>query len=295
MPRMGGDVVLALAGVDLIRDGRAILRRIDWRVRRGERWVVLGPNGSGKTTLCRLASLYVHPSRGAVEVLGERLGRADVRDLRRRLGVTGAAVADMLQPSLRVEDVVVTGRYAALTPWWHDYTADDRERARALLDRFGCRPLAGAAFGALSSGERQRVLLARILMNDPALWLLDEPTAGLDLGGRERLVGLLGAAASEPDAPATVLVTHHVDEIPRGFTHALLLEGGRVRAAGPIDETLTAESLSACFGVRLELERRNGRWLAWSGAAIHQPVQPVVEPRGAPLECSGDLRRGLRG
>lgn len=269
---MRHDVVLALAGVDLIRGKRAILRGVDWCVRRGERWAVLGPNGSGKTTLCRLASLYLHPSRGTIDVLGERLGRTDVRELRRRLGVTSAALADMLRPALRVEDVVVTGRHAALAPWWHTYSTADRARARELLRRFGCHALADAEFGTLSSGERQRVLLARTLMNDPALWLLDEPTAGLDLGGREQLVALLGTVAADPGAPATVLVTHHVEEIPRGFTHALLLKGGGVHAAGPIEETLTAERVSTCFEVSIQLERRNGRWLAWQQGTSSDPA-----------------------
>ena len=258
------DVVLALSGVDLVRGERTILRRIDWRVRRGERWAVLGPNGSGKTTLLRVASLYLHPSRGAVDVLGQRLGRTDTRELRRHAQLTSAALADMLQPKLRAEDVVVSGKYAALAPWWHRYTAADRRKARALLDRFGCRALAGAAFGTLSSGERQRVLLARTLMSDPALWLLDEPTAGLDLGGREQLVALLGTVAADAGPPSIVMVTHHVEEIPPAFTHALLLAGGRVHAAGAIADVLTSDRLSSCFGVRLALERRGGRWLAWS-------------------------------
>ena len=260
----GGDVVLALSGVDLVREGRTILRRIDWRVRHGERWAVLGPNGSGKTTLLRVASLYLHPSRGAVDVLGQRLGRTDTRELRRHAQLTSAALADMLQPKLRAEDVVVTGKYAALAPWWHQYTAADRRKARALLDRFGCRALAGAAFGTLSSGERQRVLLARTLMSDPALWLLDEPTAGLDLGGREQLVALLGTVAADAGPPSIVMVTHHVEEIPPAFTHALLLAGGRVHAAGAIEDVLTSDRLSSCFGVPLTMERRDGRWLAWS-------------------------------
>ncbi len=276
---MRNDVVLALSGVDLIRGERAILRGVDWCVRRDERWAVLGPNGSGKTTLCRLACLYLHPSRGTIEVLGERLGRTDVRELRRRLGITSAALADMLRPALRVEDVVVTGKHAALAPWWHAYSAADRARACELLQRFGCRALADAGFGTLSSGERQRVLLARTLMNDPALWLLDEPTAGLDLGGREQLVALLGAVAADPAAPATVLVTHHVEEIPRGFTHALLLRSGGVHAAGPIDDTLTAESLSTCFGVPIELERRAGRWLAWQPGTAPDATEST---RGTP-------------
>ena len=263
----GSDVVLALARVDLVREGRTILHRIDWRVRRGERWAVLGPNGSGKTTLLRVASLYLHPSSGTVDVLGERLGRTDTRELRRHAQLTSAALADMLQPKLRAEDVVVSGKYAALAPWWHRYTAADRRKARALLDRFGCRALAGAAFGTLSSGERQRVLLARTLMSDPALWLLDEPTAGLDLGGREQLVAMLGAVAADGGPPSIAMVTHHVEEIPPAFTHALLLAGGRVQAAGPVEEVLTSDRLSRCFGVPLTLERRNGRWLAWSADA----------------------------
>ena len=259
-----GDVVLALSGVELVRDDRTILRGIDWRVRRGERWAVLGPNGSGKTSLCRVASLYLHPSRGTVEVLGQRLGRTDIRELRRHAQLTSSALADMLQPKLRAEDVVVTGKYAALAPWWHRYTAADRHKARALLQRFGCGILAAAAFGTLSSGERQRVLLARTLMSDPALWLLDEPTAGLDLGGREQLVALLGAVAADAGPPSIVMVTHHVEEIPPAFTHALLLAGGRICAAGPVRDVLTSERLSSCFGVALTLERRGGRWLAWS-------------------------------
>lgn len=258
-------MVLALSGVDLVRGERTILRGINWRVRRGERWAVLGPNGSGKTSLCRVASLYLHPSSGSVDVLGERLGRTDIRALRRNAQLTSAALADMLQPRLRVEDVVVTGLHAALAPWWHTYTAADRRKARALLDRFGCGDLAAAAFGTLSSGERQRVLLARTLMSDPALWLLDEPTAGLDLGGREQLVAMLGSVAADSGPPSIVMVTHHVEEIPPAFTHALLLRGGRVHAAGAIEDVLTSERLSRCFGVRLTLERRDGRWLAWSG------------------------------
>ena len=266
-PPGGADVVLALSGVDLVRDDRTILHGIDWRVRRGERWAVLGPNGSGKTSLCRVAGLYLHPSRGTVDVLGQRLGRTDTRELRRHAQLTSAALADMLQPRLRVEDVVVTGLYAALAPWWHTYTAADRRKAHALLERFGCGAIAAATFGTLSSGERQRVLLARTLMSDPALWLLDEPTAGLDLGGREQLVAMLDAVAADTGPPSIVMVTHHVEEIPPAFTHALLLAGGRVHAAGAIEDVLTSEHLSSCFGIRLDLERRDGRWLAWSGSA----------------------------
>lgn len=254
--------VLKLSAVSVARDGYRLLDRVDWTVQGDQRWIVLGPNGSGKTTLCRIASMYLHPTTGDVEVLGGRLGKMDVRATRARLGVTSPVLAEMLRPTLAVADVVATGKHAALAPWWHQYTEADDQRARALLERFGCGHLAGRLVGTLSSGERQRVLLARTLMADPALLLLDEPTAGLDLGGREQLVSMLQRLATDPAAPPTIFVTHHVDEIPPGFTHLLLLARGRVVAAGPLDETLTADALSRCFDVRLQLERRDGRWTA---------------------------------
>lgn len=261
----GAGPVLRLAGVSFVRDGRTILDRIDWLVKPGERWVVLGPNGSGKTTLCRIGSLHLHPSAGDVDVLGERFGRTDARALRARIGMTSQALADRMRPGLVASDIVLSGRYAALAPWWHHYDDADRTRAAALLVRFGCGELAGARYATLSAGERQRVLLARALMAEPALLVLDEPTAGLDLAGREQLVAMLADIAADRTAPALVLVTHHVDEIPPGMTHALLLAGGRIVAAGPIPEALTADTLSRCFGLPLALERRNGRWLAWGG------------------------------
>ncbi len=256
--------VLEFAAVGFVRDGLTILADIDWRVARGERWVVVGPNGSGKTSLCRIASLYVHPTRGRLDVLGERLGRTDVRALRTRIGVTSHALADMIRPGLRAADVVVTGRHAALAPWWHDYDTADRARAKALLERFGLAKLADARFATLSAGERQRVLLARALVNDPALLILDEPTAGLDLTGREQLVHMLARVAADDDTATVVLVTHHIDEIPPGFTHILMLSAGRIVARGPLDQTLTAARLSACFGLALKIDRRDGRWTAWS-------------------------------
>ncbi len=255
--------VLALTGVSLVRDGRTILDRIDWRVVPGDRWIVLGPNGSGKTSLCRLAGLYLHPSKGDVDVLGKRLGRTDVRELRTRLGMTSQALADMLRPGLQAVDLVMTGRNAALAPYWHRYDDADRERAMGLLARFGCARLATARHATLSAGERQRVMLARALMSDPPLLLLDEPAAGLDLAGREQLVAMLADVAADRAMAAIVLVTHHVDEIPRGFTHVLMLADGRIAAQGPIADTLTAENLSRCFGLRLALARQDGRWMAW--------------------------------
>lgn len=255
---------LQLTNVGLVRDETVILHDVTWTVGDGERWIVLGANGSGKTSLVRIASLYLHPTSGSVEVLGERLGRVDVRRHRRRIGVVSASFADLLRPALTALDVVMTAKYAALEPWWHAYDDADHARALDLLDRLGCAGLASQQFGTLSSGERQRVQLARTLMTDPGLLLLDEPNAGLDLGGREDLVRRLGALAADPDTPATVLVTHHVDEIPPGYGHVLLLRAGRVLAAGPIDEVLTADALSECFGLPVELERRGRRWFAFS-------------------------------
>ena len=256
--------VLALRDVSLVREGRAILDRVSWTVRAGERWVVLGRNGSGKTSLVRLASLYLHPSSGELEVLGQVLGRTDVRELRKRIGVASSSFSQQLRPQLSALEVVMTGKHAALEPWWHRYDDADRARARTQLDRLGVGPLAGRELGTLSSGEQQRVLLARTLMTEPGLVLLDEPTAGLDLAGREELVASLAALADDPTAPPVVQVTHHVDEIPPGFTHALLLRRGTVLAAGPLVETLTADALSACFELALVLERRGRRYGAWA-------------------------------
>lgn len=258
--------VLALRDVRLVRDGRAILDGISWDVQRGERWVVLGRNGSGKTSVVRIASLYLHPSSGEVEVLGEVLGRTDVRRLRPRIGLASSSLAAQLRPQLTATEVVMTARYGALEPWWHQYSADDRARAVALLEQLHVGHLADRTVGTLSSGEQQRTLLARTLMTDPGLVLLDEPTAGLDLGGREELVSSLAALACDPTAPPVVLVTHHVDEIPPGFTHVLLLREGRVHAAGPVATTLTSEQLTSCFGLPLVLERRGDRYGAWAAA-----------------------------
>ena len=256
--------VVTLAGVRLVRDRKIILDGIDWRVRPEERWVVLGPNGSGKTSLCQIVSFYLHPSAGSVVVLGGELGRVDVRALRLRIGLTSAALAAMMQPSLTAEQIVVAGTHAALAHWWHTYDETDWMRARRCLERVGCLDHAGQRFGTLSSGERQRVLLARALMTDPGLLVLDEPTAGLDLAGREQLIQTLAGLARDPTAPPLIVVTHHIDEIPPSFTHALLLASGRIAAAGPIPKVITRDRLSACFGLALDVEYRHGRWRAWA-------------------------------
>lgn len=256
---------LVLEDVGFTRGGRHIIGTLSLRVEREDRWLVLGANGSGKTTLLRIAALYEHPSRGTVDVLGERLGRTDVRTLRRRIGYASSALAAQLRADLSAVDVVKTAKYAALEPWWHRYDTDDVNQATQCLSRMGVGHLADRTFGTLSSGEQQRVLLARTLMNDPAVLLLDEPAARLDIGGREQLVGALAALAADPVAPPFVLVTHHVDEVPQGMTHALLLRDGCSIAQGPIDDVLSSEALSECFGVPLVLERRDdGRLSAWS-------------------------------
>jgi len=259
---LGDPAVVDLEAVGVRRDGRDLLREVTWRVGPGERWVVLGPNGSGKTTLLRVASLWLHPTAGRVRVLGEELGRVDVRPLRARIGVSSSALADRLRVDLRAADVVLTSRRGALEPWWHTYDDEDRERAADALDRVGATALADRLFGTLSSGERQRVQLARTLAAEPDLLLLDEPSAGLDLGAREDLVARLAALAADPTVAPTVLVTHHVEEVPPGFTHALALCDGQVVAAGPIDEVLADGPLGEAFGLPVRIEQADGRWTA---------------------------------
>ncbi len=256
---------LELRNVHLHRDGTEVIDKINLRVERDQRWVILGANGSGKSSLMRIMALYDHPTSGTVDVLGHRLGQTDVRILRRSVGYVSAALADQLRPELAVIDVVRTAKFAALEPWWHRYDDADADRARFCLGQMGIEQFSDRMFGTLSSGEQQRVLLARSLMNDPAVVLLDEPSARLDLGGREQLVQALSALAIDAGAAPLVIVTHHVDEIPKGMTHVLMLAGGNELVSGPIDSTLTAESLSDCFGLSLDLERRaSGRFSAWA-------------------------------
>jgi len=256
--------VVELLGVSVKYEEKTILGPLDLEISSSDRWVVLGPNGSGKTSLIKILSLYRYPTTGSVKVLGETWGATDVRQLRQRIGLASSSLRDQFRSDILGLDIVMTARHAALETWWHEYSEADRENAMDCLARIGAEALAARKFHTMSSGEQQRVQLARTLMGEPGLLLLDEPTAGLDLVGREQLVSSLASVASDPQTPATLLVTHHTDEIPPGFTHGLLLRGGKPLACGPINEVLTADSLSECFELRLQLENRDGRWLSWT-------------------------------
>ena len=254
--------VLDFAEVTVRRGQATLLDRVTWRVEDHERWVILGPNGAGKTTLLQVASTQMHPTSGVAGILDEVLGTVDVFELRPRIGLTSAALAERIPRGERVHDVVVSASYSVVGRWHEQYDDLDHERASALLTEVGAQHLVDRTFGTLSEGERKRVQIARALMADPELLLLDEPAAGLDLGGREDLVSTLSVLAADEASPATVLVSHHVEEIPPGFTHALLLRQGAVVAAGPLEETLTEVNLSATFGMPLTLSHEDGRWAA---------------------------------
>ncbi|NYH52550.1 MULTISPECIES: ABC transporter ATP-binding protein [Nocardiopsis] len=254
--------VLGLNGVTVRRGDADLLDGVDWTVLEGERWVVLGPNGAGKTTLLNVVYSQTHPTAGEVEILGERLGRVDVFELRPLIGYAGASVASRIEEGTEVLDIVLSAAYGYVGRFREEYGTPDYGRARALLGHWGVGDLADRRFHTLSEGERKRVLIARALMADPELLLLDEPAAGLDLGGREDLLRRLGNLARNEAAPSLVVVSHHVEEIPAGTTHALLLRGGSVVQAGPIDGVLTAEHLSEAFGLPLKVERDGERWTA---------------------------------
>src|ERR1700755_3423724 len=238
------DEVLRLRGVEVRRDAAVLLRNVDWTAHGDERWILIGPNGAGKTTLLQVAATLMFPTEGTVEVLGERLGEVDIFALRPRIGLTSAAIAEQVPPGEKVIDLVLTASYAILGRWKEEYDSGDVTRAVE------------------SEGERKRVQIARALTPAPELLLLDEPAAGLDLGGREDLLRRLATLANNPKAPMMVLVTHHVEEVPDGFTHAMLLRRGAVLTAGPIENVFTARNLSRCFGVQLEIEHRQSRWTA---------------------------------
>lgn len=261
-----GEPVVDLAEVTVRRGTTTILGGVTWQVRDGERWVVLGRNGAGKTTLLQVVAGRMHPTSGTADLLGERLGRVDVFELRPRIGLSSAALADRIPPGETVRDVVLTAAYGVTGRWHESYEDLDDARAADLLAAFGVGHLADRRFGTLSEGERKRTQIARSLMTDPELLLLDEPAAGLDLGAREELVAALAELAGDRRSPVLVLVTHHVEEIPPGFTHVLLLRDGLVHAAGPLEATLTAQNLSEAFGLPLELDRSGDRWAARAGA-----------------------------
>ena len=252
--------VLSLRAVSVLHGGRPVVNTVSLDLQPGERWVILGPNGCGKTTLLRVLSLYLHPTTGVIAYRGTSLGNFDVRSVRSRIAYSSASLAADLRPALIARDVVMTARYGALEAWWHEYNDADRDRALNCLEHLDIASLAHRPFGTLSSGEQQRVLLARTLMCDPEVVLLDEPSARLDLGGRERLVTDIDAlSVSTPHVPL-VLVTHHVDEIPTSCTHAMLMKNGSATARGPIDDVITSDNVSECFDIELVVEQRaNGR------------------------------------
>ncbi|MDR0432396.1 MAG: ABC transporter ATP-binding protein [Bifidobacteriaceae bacterium] len=254
--------VLRFEGVSLRRGRAAILQSIFWNVYEGENWVVLGPNGAGKTTLLQIAAARMHPSSGQAWVLGERLGRVDVFSLRPRIGLASAALAERIPATETAFNAVMTGAYAVTGRWREAYEHQDVARAHDLLAAFGVESFADRRFGTLSEGERKRVQIARALMADPEMLLLDEPSAGLDLGGRETLVGALGELARDRRAPVMILVTHHAEEIPPGFSHAALMRDGRITASGPIDAVIDDIPLSQAFGLPLSVTHRSGRWAA---------------------------------
>jgi iron complex transport system ATP-binding protein len=264
---MSGPVV-RLEAVRVVRNGIPLIDEVTWEVGPGERWALLGPNGSGKTTLLKVVGSALWPTSGVVEILGERLGKVDMRALRRRIAVVSASVSRTLRPELPALDVVMTGRYAALETWWNEYTDEDRAEAAALLAGagFGAPGFAERPFGLLSEGERQQVLLARALMSRPELLLMDEPAAGLDLGAREVLLRRLADLAADPEVPPMVLVTHHLEEIPPGVSHVALMRRARLVAAGPVDQVLTSAAVSDAFGVTVTVERSGSRWTARSTA-----------------------------
>ncbi|OAN40113.1 ABC transporter ATP-binding protein [Mycolicibacterium iranicum] len=256
------DLLIDFAKVSLRRNGRVLVGPVTWTVELDERWVVIGPNGAGKTSLLRMAAAMEHPSSGTAYVLGERLGRVDMSELRSRVGLSSAALSQRVPDDEVVRDLVVSAGYAVLGRWREKYDDVDYEQAIDMLESVGAEHLAERTYGTLSEGERKRVLIARSLMTDPELLLLDEPAAGLDLGGREELVARMSDLAADPDAPALVLVTHHVEEIPPGFSHCLILSEGTVVDAGLLTDVLTAENLSTAFGQSIALDVLDGRYFA---------------------------------
>lgn len=259
------DAVIDARSVTVRRGAGFAVRALDWQVRPGEHWVLLGPNGAGKTTLMLLLATQLHPADGELWLLGERLGLTDVFELRTMIGLSSAGMANLFDEDETVLNIVRSAAHGMTGSWREDYSPQDDGRAHRLLTEWGVSEFARRRFGNLSEGERKRVLIARALMADPELLLLDEPTAGMDIAAREDLLALLAAHGEQPNAPVTVLVTHHVEEIPPSTTHALLLREGRVVSQGPVAEALTSEHLSTAFGIEVELlERQTSRGRRWA-------------------------------
>jgi iron complex transport system ATP-binding protein len=254
--------VLDFNNVTVLRDKKPVLSNVDWQVESDQRWVIIGPNGAGKTTLLRVAASQIQPSTGTAIVLGQTLGNVNVFELRTRIGFASNALSSHIPNSETVLNSVMTAIYAVTGRWNEEYDEIDVRRAMRVLNEWQLSEFADRAFGTLSDGERKRAQIARAVMPDPELLLLDEPVASLDLAAREQTISLIGAYASEPAAPAIVMVTHHLEEIPAGFTHALIVSGGQIHAAGPIEQTLTSEKLSGAFGVSISVELVDGRYRA---------------------------------
>jgi iron complex transport system ATP-binding protein len=261
---MAGEYVLELREVSVRRGDRTILGPLTFAIRPSERWVVLGPNGAGKSTLLQILATRIFPTTGSVHLLDQVMGKVDLSELRTRIGICGALISEDIPSDEKVRDVVLTAAYAVLGRWNEAYDLWDESRAVALLTTFGVRDLADRAYGTLSEGERKRVQISRALMADPELLLLDEPAAGLDLGGREDLLRRFSIFASDPTAPASILVTHHIEEIPAGTTHALLIKDGAIAVSGPIGHVITSEHISAIFELPITVVREGERFFARS-------------------------------
>jgi iron complex transport system ATP-binding protein len=257
--------VIALRGAGVMRSGKRLIQDVDWDVNRGERWIVFGPNGAGKTTLLEVVSTYSFPAMGTGWIFGQQLGRTDVRALRPRIGYVGPGPLKFVRHEMIALEVVLTGKHASFVdPRFHAYEDSDWQRAHGHLTTMGVDHLAEREFATMSEGEKKRVLIARGLMANPELLLLDEPGTGLDLGAREQLVSSLSGLADGDDQTTVILVTHHLEEIPPGFDRILLIGDGRVVGSGQIEDVLTSELLSRTFGMPIEVDRRGARYSAWS-------------------------------
>jgi iron complex transport system ATP-binding protein len=259
---MASQTVLALENACVMRDGKQILGPISFRISAGERWVILGPNGAGKSTLLGVLAARIFPSKGSVSLLDQQVGRVDLSELRTRIGLASPSLEAMVDSDEIVKDFVLTAAYAIIGRWNENYDLWDESRAVALLTTFGVRELGDRRFSTLSSGEKKRVLISRALMADPELLLLDEPAAGLDVGGREDLLKRFAQFSEDPAAPASVLVTHHIEEIPAGTTHAILLKDGKIAVSGPVESVITSEHVSAVFGIPIAVTHESSRFFA---------------------------------